>query len=786
MTKPLEAISKMNFQEARPKSVRISSLFTFMLFSAFLVLACWPGSVSADKPVVQVDVRNRRILVNPLDHEQMPRDVRAQSWDQDNVMFPSLIRVPEWAPNRLGNYYLYCGGHNANSHMYLFYSDHIEGPYTLHVMDYTDPEGNTRKISTFPIEKGVMQGHHTAPDVHIEDDGEGNRRFMMIYHGDSPHGRFNNETEYQYYHRGSVAFSDDGIHWQGVDYHTGHGYARWFTAEGKKFQLTRLGWVPKEEEPYMWYGDGGGGGGAWFLPHQPNYQFKIPTLRREIRHPGLYSQGGKELYAIYTRFDGRPERVKMMYISDITADKAEGLTSSSTFEEIYAPYGISDEIEVIRPYYDWEGADGDPTDNNSVNQLRTPQIFADEINDKFYLLYAYRGEGGIAMAEINIFLNGMELLPVSGYVEPRVLPGDFTEIIHPSMEAGVHPGEVVSLVGRGNNLTWSYRADDGEAQRIGTGETATLTAPMAITLTIILEGDGGTEERVFALGGSDPVAAPEITRQPIGQTVYAGTVVTFSVIATGNPPPQVQWRKDGEDLDGETGASLVVSNVNEDSMGDYDVRVSNAVGSVVSEIATLTVGPPPAGVDAISINFHGQYPFPADQNAGLLPRPNWNQVQQDATDLVDNEGNVTAMTYSTSLRYQYNRATASGESADHRMMSAHQGDGPTGTITFENIPFDNYDVYIYWGGHYRDELTPDFMSVKLGDQTFWLRRDNITWNGTYTRSTATTKADAEDSNYILFEDQNASSLVLTITADTANNQNRAGPSGIQFIRRDDD
>jgi hypothetical protein len=796
----MKQLSQISAKVSRPWSR--SGLFFVV---GVLMATLWPVSVYADSPVLEVDVRNRRILVNPFDHEQMPLDVRAQSFERNNVMFPTLIRVPEWVPNRLGNYYLYCGSHNGHSHMYLFYSDNIEGPYTLHVQDYTDPDGNTRKISIFPMELNYMTGHATAPDVHIEEDEDGQGgRFVMYFHGDTQHGRVNDGDVYGYHHTASVAFSDDGIHWEGVDYMIlPQGYARFFSANDRNYTLIRQGLVVKEYQPYMFYassaggpgvshGEPGAGYGLWFLEGNVNYQFQIPILRGHVRHPGLFSWGTEELFAIYTRFQGRPERVKMIYIRDINAETAPGLNANSPMEEVYAPFGVSNQVEVIAPFYNWEGADDDVQDVRGFNQLRTPHIFADEINDKFYLLYAYRGEGGIAMAEINIFVDGREARP-SGYIdEPEVLPGQFTEIIYPSMEDAVYPGQEVALVGRGLNLSWSYRVDDGPVQSIpgGSGTTASFIAPMGIELTIILEGDGGTEERTFQMGGGDPITPPEITLQPVGQTVYEGTDVTFTVEATGNPQPIYKWYKDGEPIAGATSATLVIENADDASQGDYTVRVTNAVGSFLSAIATLTVSHTIEGVDAISVNFPGNYDFPAHQLAGLLPRANWNQVRNDRTyaeGLVDNQGNTTPVNYtSTGLQYTYNRNTPSGETADHRMMSAHRGDANSPTITFENIPFNTYDVYVYWGGHYRDDLTPDFLSVQLGEQTYWLRRDNTTWSGTYVRSTAASKNEAVDSNYVLFENVSGVSFTLNMVADTANNQRRAGPSGIQIIQRDDE
>lgn len=282
-------------------------------------------------------------------------------------------------------------------------------------------------------------------------------------------------------------------------------------------------------------------------------------------------------------------------------------------------------------------------------------------------------------------------------------------------------------------------------------------------------------------------SVPVISSHPESQTLFEGQTATFSVTASGNPAPEYQWRKDGVDLPGETGPVLQVI-AEPASAGSYAVLVYNTLGDTLSQAAVLTVLPPPAGADAVSINFRGNEgnAFAPEATAGVIPRMHWNQVRQtSASGLVDNEGGATGMTFSTTLRYQYNRSGGpSGASADHHMMSAHQGDstGSNNTMTFEDIPFGNYDVYVYWGGHYEDDVVPDHMAVTLGGETYWMRRDNTTWNGTYVRATASTKAASVDSNYVLFEDLSGSSFTITVTPDT-NGRNRVGPAGIQIVRR---
>ena len=93
-------------------------------------------------------------------------------------------------------------------------------------------------------------------------------------------------------------------------------------------------------------------------------------------------------------------------------------------------------------------------------------------------------------------------------------------------------------------------------------------------------------------------AAPSIQTHPQNQTVTAGTSVQFTVAATGFPPPTYQWTKDGAAISGATGSSLNLSNVQTGDAGNYAVIVTNSLGSVTSNAATLTVNTvasPPSG-----------------------------------------------------------------------------------------------------------------------------------------------------------------------------------------------
>lgn len=90
---------------------------------------------------------------------------------------------------------------------------------------------------------------------------------------------------------------------------------------------------------------------------------------------------------------------------------------------------------------------------------------------------------------------------------------------------------------------------------------------------------------------------PVITTQPQSLTVAAGGSVQFSVTAGAVPDPTYQWFFNGNPFSGATGSTLSFGNARSTDAGDYTVVVTNALGSVTSAKATLTVTaapPPPA------------------------------------------------------------------------------------------------------------------------------------------------------------------------------------------------
>jgi autotransporter-associated beta strand protein len=82
---------------------------------------------------------------------------------------------------------------------------------------------------------------------------------------------------------------------------------------------------------------------------------------------------------------------------------------------------------------------------------------------------------------------------------------------------------------------------------------------------------------------------PSITTQPAAQSVNSGGTAVFSVVADGDPLPAYQWRKDGTNISGATGATLTLANAAPADAGNYDVVITNTAGTVTSSAVSLSV-----------------------------------------------------------------------------------------------------------------------------------------------------------------------------------------------------
>lgn len=98
----------------------------------------------------------------------------------------------------------------------------------------------------------------------------------------------------------------------------------------------------------------------------------------------------------------------------------------------------------------------------------------------------------------------------------------------------------------------------------------------------------GHPQRVFGVTLLQP---PRLVVQPASQTLVVGSSVALSVVAASDAPLSYQWRLNGTNLPGETGAALTLTEVRFEQAGLYSVVVANSVGSILSSNAVLVVLP---------------------------------------------------------------------------------------------------------------------------------------------------------------------------------------------------
>lgn len=131
----------------------------------------------------------------------------------------------------------------------------------------------------------------------------------------------------------------------------------------------------------------------------------------------------------------------------------------------------------------------------------------------------------------------------------------------------------------------------------------------------------------YTNGGSGSITvlvmpAPEITQQPVPVSKYPTETAQFTVGAQGNHPLYYQWRKGGINLTdtghilGSGTTNLVITNIVPADFGNYDVVVTNSIGSVTSVVAVLTVLPTGQALN-LALDYGGT---PLRQPSGA----NWN------------------------------------------------------------------------------------------------------------------------------------------------------------------
>ncbi len=133
---------------------------------------------------------------------------------------------------------------------------------------------------------------------------------------------------------------------------------------------------------------------------------------------------------------------------------------------------------------------------------------------------------------------------------------------------------------------------------------AETTSDNGVQFAVVVSNSAGTATSNSAVLTVNPApVAPSITTQPSSKTITAGQTATFSVSASGTAPLNYQWQKNSIAISGATSSSYTTpAETTSDNGAQFTVIVSNSVGSLTSNAATLTVNTPAPGTLTSSTN----------------------------------------------------------------------------------------------------------------------------------------------------------------------------------------
>jgi hypothetical protein len=343
-------------------------------FIAIPVIALLALLISTAAPAQSFNVTITRLLDRPLIGPDIHPSIG------ENIQGPSLIKVPDWLPNKMGNYYLYFADHKG-LYIRLAYADSITGPWQIHepgslqiedsYFTPTRPSISEERLNelvaarratgvqvSHDLAKELTEPHIASPDVHVD---EANHQIIMYFHGLEGPG----------FQHSRVATSTDGIHFRAQEENIGRTYMRIFPWQGMTYAISMPGQFYRSADGMTGFEQGP-------LLFTPNMRHSAVMVREET------------LYVFWTRVGDAPESILLSTI-DISDD--------------WHLWQASDEQTLLRPETEWEGANApvEPsvrsTAYGQVNQLRDPALF--EEDGIVYLLYAVAGESGIGLARVD-------------------------------------------------------------------------------------------------------------------------------------------------------------------------------------------------------------------------------------------------------------------------------------------------------------------------------------------------------------------------------------------------
>ena len=356
-------------------------------------------------PAQSASLSVQRLSDGPMiDTAMSPRlTALAEEQGYNNINGPSLIRVPDWVENPLGNYYLYFS-HHKGDFIRLAYADKVEGPWAIYepgalalqdsgfpnesIPRLTLSEGLTELWDSVSIylfrdsilavyqaavtdqeirkQRGIaasqtLKPHIASPEVVID---EANQQIVMFFHGQR-------DSLSQV---SGVAVSKNGLEFTSNEQKLGAVYLRSFAYKDQHYFLAAPGILYRSDT---------------LLGH---YEPRGKSLfGNNARHSAVLLQDD-QLTVVWSRVGDAPERLLVSTVS----------LSSSDWDDWVPTYPT----ELLRGEQPWEGSElpvlsslrGET--NEPINDLRDPDIFVD-IDGQIYLVYVAAGEQSIGVVGLS-------------------------------------------------------------------------------------------------------------------------------------------------------------------------------------------------------------------------------------------------------------------------------------------------------------------------------------------------------------------------------------------------
>lgn len=157
-----------------------------------------------------------------------------------------------------------------------------------------------------------------------------------------------------------------------------------------------------------------------------------------------------------------------------------------------------------------------------------------------------------------------------------------------SQDANAGDSVTFTVSATGSPITYQWQKDGVDLPGATDASFTIASAALADTGDYAVVLSDGFQSVTSAAASLVVSAAPTITAQPQSASIDLETSVTFSVNADAYPAPTYQWKFNGTEIAGATDSSYTIASTQEADAGDYTVVVTNALGSVESDAATLS------------------------------------------------------------------------------------------------------------------------------------------------------------------------------------------------------